>query len=254
MSDSEESSSSTSQSSHRSWVWNYFTQSPDKKTAKCEIKGCSSTLKCSGGSTTGLIKHLKIHGVTSSGKTLARGPMDNFTKGEFIFDQQKSRELLVKLIVSQDLPFTFTESQEFNDYVHSLRPEVKIYSGDTNRSDIDKLFEKEKEKVKTRLLNAPGKMSFTLDCWTSSSCLPFMGITCHFIDRMWNLNEIVIGFKLLEGPHTGSNLADVFEQTMTEFSIDKAFAITSDSASNNHTLSKELEKKNIWTVLTCWHV
>jgi len=45
-----------------------------------------------------------------------------------------------------------------------------------------------------------GKLSFTLDCWTSSNS--FYWNNCHFIDKSWNLNEIVIGFKLLEGPHT----------------------------------------------------
>ena len=58
--------------------------------------------------------------------------------------------------------------------------------------------------------NIPGKISFTLDCWTSPNAIPFLGITSHFINSDWKLNDILIDFVHLSGSHSGENLANAF--------------------------------------------
>jgi len=67
--------------------------------------------------------------------------------------------------------------------------------------------------------NAPGHLSFTLDAWTSSNMLPFLGITTHWITRDWQLKEILLDFCMLYGPHSGENLAEVFERCCRELGI-----------------------------------
>src|SRR2546421_133483 len=59
--------------------------------------------------------------------------------------------------------------------------------------------------------NASDRLSFTLDTWTSSNILPFLGITAHWITRDWQLKEILLDFCMLYRPHSGENLAEVFE-------------------------------------------
>jgi hypothetical protein len=40
--------------------------------------------------------------------------------------------------------------------------------------------------------------------------MAFLGITGHFIDGNWNLNEILVDFVHLSGSHSGENLAREF--------------------------------------------
>ena len=42
------------------------------------------------------------------------------------------------------------------------------------------------------------------------NAIAFLGITCHFIDNDWNLNEVLIDFIHLPGSHSGENLAKEF--------------------------------------------
>jgi len=62
-------------------------------------------------------------------------------------------------------------------------------------------------------------ISFTLDPWTSSNCIAFLGITAHWISENWQLNEILIDFHKLRGAHSGENLAEVFVQYCNEFNV-----------------------------------
>ena len=72
----------------------------------------------------------------------------------------------------------------------------------------------------------PGKISFTLDAWTSPNCIPFLGITAHWISKEWKLKEILVDFHKLLGSHSGENLADTFVKSYKEFNIfSKVFII-----------------------------
>lgn len=69
------------------------------------------------------------------------------------------------------------------------------------------------------LKNIPGRISFTLDAWTSTNCLPFLGITGHWINKNWELKETIIDFFKLAGAHTGENLADAFQKACYDLGI-----------------------------------
>ena len=54
---------------------------------------------------------------------------------------------------------------------------------------------------------------------------------------------MLLGFEHLSGAHTGANLSTVFLDTLQECGIagDRVLTITSDNASNNKTLTKQVE-------------
>ena len=58
-----------------------------------------------------------------------------------------------------------------------------------------------------------------LDVWTSSNCIPFLGITAHWISKDWKLSEILVDFSLLSGAHSGENLAEAFERCCSKYGI-----------------------------------
>ena len=65
----------------------------------------------------------------------------------------------------------------------------------------------------------PGKISFTIDGWTSPNVISFLGITCHFIDTDWNIQDILLDFVSFTGPHSGENIANAFYQSLKEMNV-----------------------------------
>ncbi len=93
--------------------------------------------------------------------------------------------------------------------------------------------------------SAPGKLSFVIDGWTSSNQLPFQGVIVQWIDESWELCVQVLDFEILEGSHTGENLASSFVNTLKEFGIFKAdvvHAVTTDNASNMDTFFQHFSR------------
>ena len=111
------------------------------------------------------------------------------------------------------------ENEFFQIMIKRLRPEVTFFSADTIANNISKAFKHEKSLIKKKLQDAPGKISLTLDGWTSKNQIPFLGITAHWIDENWKLNQITLEFYPLEGPHTGENLSKVVIKTLKEYGI-----------------------------------
>ena len=88
--------------------------------------------------------------------------------------------------------------------------------------------------MRNLLHEAPGKLSFTVDGWTSPATQAFLGITVHWIDKQWRLRELLLDFVPLEGSHTAENLTLVFIATCDKFDIlPKILAITTDGATVN---------------------
>jgi hypothetical protein len=68
-----------------------------------------------------------------------------------------------------------------------------------------------------------------------------MAITGYFIDLDWSYREVLLGFKPLEGAHSGANLSGVILEVLTNHDIqDRMFGLTTDNASNNKTLVDSL--------------
>jgi hypothetical protein len=83
-----------------------------------------------------------------------------------------------------------------------------------------KFYEEDKIKIQNILVNLPGKISFTTDCWTSPSSKSFMSITAHFIDNNWKLQHILLDFIEMYDSHTGQNLKNTFVLGLENFSIE----------------------------------
>ncbi|CAI2201446.1 3533_t:CDS:2, partial [Funneliformis geosporum] len=90
---------------------------------------------------------------------------------------------------------------------------------DTIKSDISKLFKEYQEKIKKILQDVSGKISFTIDGWTSPNILSFLGITCHYIDADWKVQNILLDFVSLSGPHSGENIANAFSKCLQEMNL-----------------------------------
>ncbi|KAF7835614.1 zinc finger BED domain-containing protein RICESLEEPER 2-like [Senna tora] len=158
-------------------------------------------------------------------------------------DQDKYREMVAKLVIKHDCPFSFVEHEGFRDLVNFLNSEAHSISRNTLKADVLKLYSKEKDHLKHSLSLIPGRISITSDLWSSISTDEYMVVTAHYIDDEWNLHKKVLSFTHVPPPRTGALLAERLYGLLREWGIEKKiFSITLDNASYNDVLMNVLKK------------
>jgi len=163
------------------------------------------------------------------------------------FDYHVFRKLLVCFIVNTNSSFNITMSQSFRDLLVYCHPNAKAVSGQTLARDLHQMYREMLPAVKIHLFNHTnkgGRINLTLDAWTSSNRIAYLGITGHWMDSDYVLQNIVLAFSRLHGSHTGENLANTVYDTLLLYSIEQSLGcITMANASVNDKLCKQLEQK-----------
>jgi len=73
--------------------------------------------------------------------------------------------------------------------------------------------------------NVQGKFSISFDAWTSKPYHPYLAITTNYIDvpsdqpSEWELKSKLMGFKELQGSHSGANIAVDIVEVLDKYNI-----------------------------------
>ncbi|KAG2215882.1 hypothetical protein INT45_006789, partial [Circinella minor] len=162
------------------------------------------------------------------------------------FDQQLFRDKLALFITTAYLLYTIAENPHFQAVLNMAQiapslAHVKLPSDSTIPIDILRVYRGYEDRIHKLFMDIPS-FSYTVDAWTSESRVPFLGMTAHWIDESWKQNSIVLGLKLLEGSHTGANIAAAFIRVLEHWNLqENSFFLTADNASNMETIATELE-------------
>lgn len=155
------------------------------------------------------------------------------------------RRLLCEHVVLSHQPFTLVREESLKRLLsYCAQRSLKIPCANTIRAEIVKQHAACKIALKTVFKNARGKVSLTLDAWTSETCKSILSITAHYVDQNWRLQDIVLGARALKGKHTGDNMGKVLCQVLEEFDLlDNIFCITTDNATNSDTLARYVRSR-----------
>src|SRR6266508_2837651 len=126
---------------------------------------------------------------------------------------------LIRWIVINQHPFTIVKESNFINFVHLLCPAAIIPSSDTIKNYIMNFYKINKEKIQSFLQNLSGKISFTTDIWIPPSAKSFLSLTTHFINKKWELQNVIIDFIQIHNSHTGENIKNVFVSCLDNLSI-----------------------------------
>lgn len=155
------------------------------------------------------------------------------------------QQKVIKFLVCTYQPFTIVEDpffKEIIDYCSEGNDSCELFSAATAKNHVTQLFSEYKTSIITALQSNTGKISFIIDCWTSSNQHPFQGVIARWVSDDWKLNNAVIDLTILSGNHTGKNIAKSFWNVLNEFGLtEKLLSVTTDNASNMDTLFDELE-------------
>lgn len=149
-----------------------------------------------------------------------------------------------------DQPFTEPQQPTFVELIHSLNPDAKLISDKTVKDDIMETYLEKLEDVKTLLSQAPGKLSFSHDGWTSRNVLPFMAIRGHWFDIEWNYHSVLLDFSFIHGKHSGWKHSCIFRDCLERLNIalTKILGVTADNASSNNTFFEWMEEYGLTKV------
>ncbi|HEY0222575.1 MAG TPA: hypothetical protein VGC17_07290 [Lactovum miscens] len=134
--------------------------------------------------------------------------------------------------------------------INTLNPKAKVISPTTLKRDLNGTFQIKFEEVKSRMGTVPGKISFTIDGWTSKNVLSFVSIRSHFINAEWKYESVLLDFVEVDGSHSGLNMSKIFLDCLRRFEIplSNVMGITMDNVTSNDTFMEHLQAHGIQIV------
>jgi hypothetical protein len=158
--------------------------------------------------------------------------------------QTRFKAAFVTFICCCHIAFRLVESPWFLTLLSTLSnliPDLVPESHNTVRKWTITGFVKNKVKVKTRLHKAQSNIYLSFDLWSSENYFSFNVIVAYFVDEDYLIKTALIGFRDLEGPHTGENIAEAVKTVCEEYDIvSKIGCFVLDNAKNNDTCVQAL--------------
>ncbi|XP_027182203.1 uncharacterized protein LOC113780619 [Coffea eugenioides] len=142
--------------------------------------------------TSNLLRHLVSHAHNEEQPT-----------GLATVDHEIYRDKLAIAIVKHDYLFQFVEHIGIRELHLFLNFSVKSISRNTAKSDVLKIYRREKEKVKKELELVQDRICLTHDLWSSITSDGYMSLTVHYVDQNWNLQKRIVVFR-----HAGLDMID----------------------------------------------
>ena len=176
-------------------VWKHFikVERCDPKFSRASCKHCRTSYPCDS----------KRNGTTNLKGNLEKckkyvDPLEDNVEGEgdsnsslmtTSFIKENCRTMLASMVILDELPFKFVESEGFHQFCRALNPKFVIPSRVTVAKDCFQMYMKQKKKLKSVLTRTDQRVCLTMDTWTFVQNINYMVITAHFIDDDWNLHK-----------------------------------------------------------------
>ncbi|XP_031264008.1 zinc finger BED domain-containing protein RICESLEEPER 2-like [Pistacia vera] len=234
-------------------VWSEFREVVlSRGTKKAECIHYKTKLKMTAiGSTTQFNRHLKR---CAKRKDFLRQQQINFPassqgtntillalRGQF--SMLKIRELIAHWLMMHEHPFSVVNEKGLNNMLKYGIPEWSLISHNTCKNDCFKVFDNEKQKLKT-ILKGVRKISLTTYLWSlDNQRIEYMVLTGHWIDENWKLNRRVLNFVHFPPPRTGVAISDVIFKCLMEWGIEaKVHTISVDNVAIDDVVVKVLRE------------
>lgn len=229
----------------KSWVWDHFIKEKGRATCKW-CKNASYAADSHNSGTSNLSTHLRkqckkfpkhLDPNYDSNQTIlslqdTKGTSSNSTIVAVNFDVDVSRQALARMIIVDELPFSFVENEGFRYFMSVTQPRLPLPGRLAIARDCLNLYTSEKHKLRNMFTKANQSVCLTTDTWTSVQNINYMVLTAHFIDQDWKMHKRILNFCPITS-HRGEVIGKKIEKCLEGWMIDKVFTITVDNASSN---------------------
>jgi len=154
------------------------------------------------------------------------------------FSRSDTRQLAIsnaiaKMIIKDLTPIRIVECEGFRDLLTLVEPRYKVVSRSHIRGKLLPQYQLKVEEAIVAMLQGVESCNVTIDIWSSRRMHGYLGVTCHFLTRSWQLESVLLCCSHLQGRHTGANILAEFEEVAEKYSIvQRIFRVIADNASN----------------------
>ena len=225
----------------KSAVWEFFkfkgtkADGPNKSKVYCSI--CIAAKKDSviaySGGTTNLATHMKkYHADLYSNKIALLKPnqitaymcdSSNNSKSRYKWPKtspmwKRATQALAKWLCKSSRPSHLVMDEGFRVLMSILCPEYEVPCTQTIINYIQEMYEKEKEKITSKLAEVEF-LAVSTDGGTSSNAVSFVGTNVHYLDEDLNMQFHTIGVRENKEKHTAENFRKKNDDLLEEFKI-----------------------------------
>ncbi|KAJ7951913.1 zinc finger BED domain-containing protein DAYSLEEPER-like [Quillaja saponaria] len=261
--DNDQPSSETEHIKHgrkKSIVWKHFTVKdvePDMKRAFCN--NCEMHYAYSNGTKLSGTSHLKRHinngkckGIcqknqetpnsTACGSGDALDPLRRRKRSTaglvgVSFDQEQCNHEIATMIIQHEYPLQIVEQPGFIEFVRTLQPQFNMVSLNTIERNCVAMYLREKQNLLNFIRGIPGRVSLTLDLWTSNQTLGYVFLRGHFIDNDWNLHRPILSVVMVPSPNSDDFINQSVVTCLSDWHLEgRVFTIALDQCFFNESL------------------
>lgn len=125
----------------------------------------------------------------------------------------------MNMIVKDLRPLSLVEEEGFQRLVKALHPHTDIsLSASWIRADLLNKYEEIRLKVRQEVSHAKD-LVLSAEVWSSSKEASYLTVTCHFINKNWELKSYMLDTAHLIGEHTPDNVHHQLLRISTEWEI-----------------------------------
>lgn len=153
------------------------------------------------------------------------------------WEEKELQAALIDWVILRDVSFNIATSTELRGLLTWNRTSLLKAlpsSVSTITSYVRSTHALRMSEIKALLKTASSRLSISIDVWTSSNYLSFLGVVAHFSDSQYKQRDVLIAFRNLYSDHTGAAQAVIILNVLNKFNVaPRLQAFVGDNASNN---------------------
>jgi hypothetical protein len=122
--------------------------------------------------------------------------------------QQELRQSLVNWLIDDLIPLKIVQSEKFRKLLQDLDPAFIVPDVKLVKQIIHRAYNHILPLIMEYIENHAISVNLTTDLWTAQNRQSYIGITCCFLDEMFQLCELVLAVSYVHYPHTAEHIND----------------------------------------------
>jgi len=158
-----------------------------------------------------------------------------------VVDVEDWKSIFLAWAILDDVSLNKTTSKQLRRLLRYRAPLLKHAipkSRNTTRQWVVQAYEQHQPIIKASLAAAKSRITLSFDGWTSTSQLDVLGVTAHYLDKDFNVKNVLLALRNTYGSHDAGEIKSHLLDVIKEYRISTrlAYFIADSAAANDKAL------------------